>query len=328
MKLKSLVSLLIIMSFLVLAACGSGSNNTGNGNAANNTSNNSQQDTGSKTPEDVELRMAWWGGQDRHDKTLEVIELYEAQNPHVTIVAEYSGFDGYFDKLTTQFAAGNAPDIIQYGGNLNDFVARGVVLPLNDYTGDQLDISKHDQSMLDSATFDGNLYGVTLGSNAFGVLLNKTMFDKANVALPSRDWTWEDLNKIGVKLTESLDGVYGTADFEENGFSIFLEQRGKAVHVDGVLGFDETDVMDWFQLWDDMRKSGAAVIPEIQASASQTPEQSLLVTNQVAIQLIANNQFGSYSGATEDELQLYIYPYGNYSAPTQIRGRTMSPYLI
>ena len=60
-----------------------------------------------------------------------MIELYEELNPHIKIVPEYSGFDGYFDKLTTQFAAGNAPDIIQYGGNLEDYVRQGVVLELD-----------------------------------------------------------------------------------------------------------------------------------------------------------------------------------------------------
>src|SRR5699024_978082 len=99
----------------------------------------------------IELRMAWWGGQERHDRTLEVIELYEEKNPNVKIVPEYSGMDGYFDKLTTQFAAKNAPDIIQYGGNLNDFVHRGVVLPLDDYIGNELDISLHSESMIDAA---------------------------------------------------------------------------------------------------------------------------------------------------------------------------------
>ena len=49
--------------------------------------------TGTETPpavasdskDPVKLRIAWWGGQSRHDYTLKVIEMYESQNPHVTI---------------------------------------------------------------------------------------------------------------------------------------------------------------------------------------------------------------------------------------------------
>jgi len=276
------------------------------GSGSGSTSNNS-----GGAQEQIELRMTWWGGQARHDRTLQVIELYESRNPHVKILPEYSGFDGYFDKLSTQFAAGNAPDIIQYGGNLNDYVARGVVLPLDDYVGSVIDLSKHSQSMIDAATFDGKFYGVTLGTNAFGVLINKTLFEEAGVPLPSRDWTWEDFAEISLQLSQKLNGTYGTADFKEDGFGIFLAQRGKVVHNNGVLGYEESDIRDWFQMWQDLRDSGAAASAELQASATQTPEQSLIVQRKVAMELIAGNQYGAYSDATEDELVLWIAPYNS-----------------
>ncbi|WP_052015775.1 ABC transporter substrate-binding protein [Alkalihalobacillus hemicellulosilyticus] len=263
--------------------------------------------------EEIELRMTWWGGQERHDRTLKVIELYEEQNPHVTIVPEYSGFDGYFDKLSTQLAAGNAPDIVQYGGNLNDFVARGTVLPLDDYVGNELDLSQHDQSMIDAATFDGQFYGVTLGTNARGVLLNKTLFDEAGVVLPSEDWTWDDFYEIANELSATLDGIYGTADFEEDGFGTFLAQRDKWTYLDGEIGFEPQDVKDWFTLWKELREAGGAAIPEVQVTATQTPEQSLIVQRTVVMEAIASNQLGAYQGATEDELILFINPYNSES---------------
>ena len=321
MKKKSWLVILLVAIMLLSAACGGGNN--GNTNASNGSTGNagSNAATGSGSgstgnnsggaQEQIELRMTWWGGQARHDRTLQVIELYESRNPHVKILPEYSGFDWYFDKLSTQFAAGNAPDIIQYGGNLNDYVARGVVLPLDDYVGSVIDLSKHSQSMIDAATFDGKFYGVTLGTNAFGVLINKTLFEEAGVPLPSRDWTWEDFAEISLQLSQKLNGTYGTADFKEDGFGIFLAQRGKVVHNNGVLGYEESDIRDWFQMWQDLRDSGAAASAELQASATQTPEQSLIVQRKVAMELIAGNQYGAYSDATEDELVLWIAPYNS-----------------
>src|SRR5690625_1099111 len=134
----------MFLLILVLVACSSNNDESLN-------DNNKEQ--GGENDDVIELRMAWWGGQERHDLTLEVIELYEEQNDHIKIIPEYSGIDGYFDKLTTQFGGGNAPDIIQYGGNLNDFVYRDVVLPLDDYIDSELDISLHDENMIDAATF-------------------------------------------------------------------------------------------------------------------------------------------------------------------------------
>ncbi|WP_163538645.1 extracellular solute-binding protein [Gracilibacillus sp. YIM 98692] len=306
--------LLFILTFMmtVVIACSSDSSN-GEASSDDNTGNeNTTEGSNEEGNEDaITLRVAWWGGQERHDRTLEVIEMYEEQNPNITIKAEYSGFDGYFDKLNTQLAAGNAPDIIQFGGNLNDFVYRDVILPLDDYVGNELDISLHSQSMLDSATFDGSLYGVTLGTTAWGILLNKTLFEEAGVQMPSKEWTWEDFKDITPELTENLDGTYGTADFNEDGFGVFLAQRDKFTYLDGEIGFEAQDVKDWFNLWKDLRDSGGAAIPEVQVSASQTPEQSLIVQRDVAIESIASNQLGAYSGATEDEFEIYPYPYNS-----------------
>lgn len=276
-------------------------------------SNDEDVSSSSETAEDdtVELRMAWWGGQERHDRTLQVIELYEERNPHVKIVPEYSGLDGYFEKLSTQFASGDAPDIIQYGGNLNDYVSKGVVLPLDDYVGNEIDVSQHDQSMIEAATFDGKFYGVTLGTNAWGVLLNKTLFDRAGVDIPDDEWTWEDFKEIAVALSDSLDGAYGTEYFDHNGFGIFIDQKGKVLHENGEPGFEQEDVEDWFTLWEDFRNSGAVVPPDIQAASSTTPEQSMIVAGQVAMQLIPSNQYGAFTNASQDEFVFHSHPYGD-----------------
>src|SRR4029453_8654278 len=34
--------------------------------------------------EPVALRFAWWGSQDRHDRTIKVIQLFQQRNPNVT----------------------------------------------------------------------------------------------------------------------------------------------------------------------------------------------------------------------------------------------------
>jgi len=48
------------------------------------------------------MRISWWGSDDRHQKTLKLIKLWESQNPGVTLTPEYGGFIGYQDKLFTE----------------------------------------------------------------------------------------------------------------------------------------------------------------------------------------------------------------------------------
>lgn len=312
MKKRIVLSSLLILALIFVAACGSTGGNTNSTPAQTDTPPaTTPAPAEDEAPDEVELRVTWWGGQERHDLTLAMIDLFEETYPHIKVTAEPSGFDGYFDRLTTQFAAGNAPDVIQYGGNLNDFVFRDVVLALDPYVGNQLDLSLHDQSMIDAASFDGKFYGVTLGTNAWGVLLNKTLFDQAGVPLPSETWDWAEFSATAAQLTESLDGTAGTEYFENDGFGIFIDQRGKLLHEDGVLGFEKEDIRAWFQLWQDIRAEGGVVRPEIQAVSSSNPEQSMIVAGEVAMQLIASNQYGAYSNSTTDEFVFHIHPYGD-----------------
>src|SRR5262249_23206364 len=41
----------------------------------------------------IELRFAWWGSQDRHDRTIKVIQMYEQMHPNISITYEFAGFN-------------------------------------------------------------------------------------------------------------------------------------------------------------------------------------------------------------------------------------------
>ncbi|MBR1440612.1 MAG: extracellular solute-binding protein, partial [Lachnospiraceae bacterium] len=87
--------------------------------------------------EEITLRMAWWGSQNRHDKTIAAIELYESLHPNIKFEYEYYSFDDYFTKLKTLVASDEVWDVFQLGGNfpmyldkiypLDEFIASGVV---------------------------------------------------------------------------------------------------------------------------------------------------------------------------------------------------------
>src|SRR5690554_6170461 len=83
----------------------------------------------------AEIRMSWWGNDERADLTLQVIELFEAAYPDIDVIGEPNGGAGdHFQILDTQLAANNAPDVIQFGGNWPDY--QQYLEPLNDYLGE------------------------------------------------------------------------------------------------------------------------------------------------------------------------------------------------
>ena len=65
----------------------------------------------------IVLRVSWWGGEDRHKKTVEALKLFEQKYPNITVKAEYGGWQGWQEKITTQMAGGMAADLMQINWN-------------------------------------------------------------------------------------------------------------------------------------------------------------------------------------------------------------------
>src|SRR5262245_26890802 len=66
-----------------------------------------------RTQSPVELRMSWWGGSEVHRAQVEAIGQFEARYTHIRVNAEYTGWNGHLERLTTQIAGGTAPDLMQ-----------------------------------------------------------------------------------------------------------------------------------------------------------------------------------------------------------------------
>src|ERR687885_26892 len=64
-----------------------------------------------KPGSETRLRMAWWGGEARAKKWNQALDLYESKNP-VKISRETAEFNPYWEKMNTQMAGGNPPDVI------------------------------------------------------------------------------------------------------------------------------------------------------------------------------------------------------------------------
>src|SRR5688572_6150035 len=79
----------------------------------------------------VTLRFTWWGSDTRHQLTQKVIDAFEAENPNIKIKGEYGEWNGYWDKLATQTAANDSPDIIQMDEKyIAEYGGRGALLDL------------------------------------------------------------------------------------------------------------------------------------------------------------------------------------------------------
>jgi multiple sugar transport system substrate-binding protein len=261
----------------------------------------------------VELRMMWWGSQARHDATLKVVDLFEKKYPNIKINGEYMGSDGYFDKLNTQVAGGNAPDIIQLGNNYPDYVSRNALLDIAPYMGKEINIENFDKASIESGAMDGKQYGVILGSNAFGIAYNTELIKKAGLQPPTGQWTWDEFGKYAQDLTKALGkGFYGAVD--EARFPLYLNyftrQSDKTLYKDGKVGLGKPELENWFKLWDDYRKAGSTPPAEVTAAYTESPENSSFVEGKTAMHLIWSNQINAYQKLMKDEINVVLPPTG------------------
>ena len=90
-KLIGIICLLAVL-MMVFSACQPGQSVQSTG------STQGAKDTPTEAPKKVSLRFSWWGGDARHQATLEALQLYMDRNSHVTIEAEYGGYGDYYQK--------------------------------------------------------------------------------------------------------------------------------------------------------------------------------------------------------------------------------------
>ncbi len=268
----------------------------------------------------AEIRMGWWGNDDRAARTQQVIELFQAAYPEIKVIGEPNGGTAdHFQIIDTQLAGNNAPDLIQFGGNYPDY--KQYLEPLNDYLGKQLLIDtpeRFDQTALIPATRDGNLWVVSLGTNTLVLAYNKTMIEAAGVALPKDNMTWDELIAYGkelkAKLPEGVAPFVDNSTNQANYLSYFYRQQGTPLWTsdDGGKSYATVDsAKKWLQMWADMRAEG--LIPDADTTATYAEtgaDSSALVAGKAAIGLIWSNQLAAYQAAMTDKLGATTLPKG------------------
>jgi multiple sugar transport system substrate-binding protein len=309
-----LVALLLAFS---LAACGSGGNkDSGGGSSA---------PSGSASPGQITLRVAWWGSQPRHDYTLQVIEMYEKANPHVKIEPEYASWDDYWKRLAPQAAGGELPDVIQMDlSYITQYGQKGQLEDLTPYLNKEIDISDISESAISGGRVGDKLYGFNLGVNALQVHYDPELLKKIGLDKLPDDWTWDTYKELGQKAKEA--GLYFETGLRpEVFFAYYLRQHGQHLYSeDGTsLGYDDDQLfIDYFTMTRDMTLMGASPTPDVQAQIKGI-EDDPLVKNQAISVWQWSNQFVGLQQAAGRPLEMHPLP-----GPNVKQGMFLKPSMF
>ncbi|GAB7192698.1 extracellular solute-binding protein [Kineococcus sp. NUM-3379] len=236
---------------LGLTACGGGEAGEASGG------------TSEKPSGPVEITYTWWGSQDRADRMQKAIAAFEKANPDIKVKPNFTDYEGYWQKRSTEAAGGGLPDVMQFDFSyLRQYADRGALLDLGEVEGG-VDLSGIDESLLPAGQIDEGTFGVPIGTNALAMYYNPEIVTQLGVEAPKEGMTWEEYNAwIKEASAKGAGNVWGAGDY--SGvlwlFDMKLRQEGKALlDEEGKLAIEKADLKKWLESTAELRQAKAVV---------------------------------------------------------------------
>ncbi|MGE6629208.1 ABC transporter substrate-binding protein [Bacillus sp. NPDC077027] len=266
----------------------------------------------SNDQEEVTIRVAWWGGQPRHDYTTKIIALYEKEHPYVNIEAEFANWDDYWKKLAPMSAAGQLPDVIQMDtAYLSQYGKKNQLEDLTPFITDgTIDTRAIADEKLAGGRIDQKLYGFTLGINVLSLVANDDLLSESGVQLKD-DMSWDDYEKLSYKVKEQT-GSYGSngAHPPDIFFPYYLKTKGERFYQEDGAGLayqDDQLFIDYFER--QLRLVKRKVIPTPDEGAQiKGMEDDFIVKRRAALSWNYSNQFSAFAQLTDSPLSLHLPP--------------------
>ncbi|MEH0843898.1 extracellular solute-binding protein [Micromonospora sp. CPCC 205711] len=262
----------------------------------------------------IELSVFWWGGTRRAQATERALRLYSARNPRVSFRVTWQAQAGYYDRLATQAAGGNVPDLFQIDDTvLAEYAQRGIALDLSGYVADRrLDVTGLPPGLADYGKLDGRTYGIAAAQTHAAVVYNKDLLRRLDVPEPTTGMSWNDYLDWAARVTRASGGrVAGTMDPSGDQRALWLWLRGKGgkFYQGRQLGFGSGALLEWFETWQRARTDRATPAAALVDRADGSdPTRQLVVTGHTAASFAWSHQLPDLQRYTDDELALVALP--------------------
>lgn len=262
--------------------------------------------------EDITLRIAWWGNQLRNDTTNAMLAAYTEENPNVKFEAEFIDWSGYWDRLATQAASGNMPDIIQQDYSyIAQYHARNQLANLSEQVEKgNLNLDDVSESILATGMFDGQLYALCIGMNAVCTIYDVDVLTEAGVTMPEHP-TYSEIMDIAATVYEKT-GVRGETPGGYGSMCMMARDQGQMIFdvENNCLGIGEDIVLKYFnQIKATIDSPWSTTVDMIQeASTAGLEAQPLCLQTSCYNFPGGSNQLDAMQNATDHKLALAMYP--------------------
>ncbi|WP_406118405.1 ABC transporter substrate-binding protein [Streptomyces sp. NBC_00989] len=284
----------------------------------------------------VTLTFAWWGNDDRAQRTNAAVAVFEKRHPNVTVRTSFAGYPAYVQKLATQAAGGDLPDVAQLDyRQISQYAGSGTLLDLGPYLKNgTLRTADFDKTLTRTGVYDGKQYALPMGKGTTGIVYDATVFKKAGVATPQPGWTWDDWAEAGRKISAlGMKGPNGHAytglsdlGVNEDAFETWLRSRGKELYAsEHRLGFTTDDLTAFWTFTDKLRRAGIVSQARDTAQVGGAVEDTPMGRGIAATDFNWDAPFLGYPPLLGDQVHFAPVPttdgkVGQYFKPTMLIG--------
>ena len=256
------------------------------------------------TEENVHLSMAFWADQSEIDRMDQLLEIWKADHPNVTLDYTYCAGPDYPTKLQVWFSSGKAPDVIRMSRDIfSPFASEDLFADLTPYLEASGSAGCWDESLLDIFDFDGELLSLPYMYSNYVIAYNKDIFDEANLEYPTADWTETEFVELAKTLTsgEGPEKTYGMW------FGGWVCELVRALYGEPKMYDTENMVMQAtnnekfkaaFQLLGDLHKDGYC-----SDEVTKTTTTGGFVTGKYAMALAMTSDIGNYQKQIGDNFK-------------------------
>jgi len=294
-----LATLLVLGSF---TACGSNTKKDDNASTDNNST---------AAEESKKIRIAWWGNQVRNDTTIAALDAYTKEHPNITFETEFSDWSGYWDKMATQAASDNLPDIIQQDyAYVSQYQEKKQLANLDSYVNSNaLNLADVNDSVLEAGKMNGSLYAVVAGVNAVSSVYNAAMLEEAGLTI-SLHPTYSEIKELAVQIKEKL-GVSTEMPAGEWAVQMMARDKGEVLFdsKNSKLGISEETALEYFQdIKEQIDSDWGLTVDVIQEASTAGVEGSPMATGKSWSMFPGSNQISAIRNANKDKIDIVMYP--------------------
>ncbi len=145
-----------------------------------------------------------------------VVAQFEKANPGISVSVEnIADAQAFYTKINTEGVGHTLPDVwyVRTFDVAYDAL-KGWTEPLNGYIAKTsgFDLNDFFPALRSQIAYEGKIYTLPWNLSDMIVFINKSMFQKAGVAIPSPDWTWDDFASTASQLTSKLSSHQYSGD--------------------------------------------------------------------------------------------------------------------